>query len=137
MAYRGLAPCLVIAAGVGLVACGEDEVPPSIDIKIVEREDFTYSAGYGNGCRFKYQVINNTDDALSKLEAFILADDKFLFSISSELPPRGATARSSEVQENKRCREIPSDLGLRKTACALGTKTQDECFAILQLTLPE
>jgi hypothetical protein len=137
MAYKGLAPYLLVILGVALAACSEEEVPPSVDIKIVEREDFTYSAGYGNGCRFKYQIINNTDDQLAKLDAFILSEDKFLFSVSGELPPRGAMTRTTDVQQNKRCRNIPGDLGLRKTACALGSKSQDECFAILQLLPPE
>ena len=136
MAYRVVTSGLLVVAGMMLASCGEEEIPPSVDIKIVEREDFTYSAGYGNGCRFKYQIVNNTDDQLTKLEAFILADEKFLFSVSGELPPRGAMTRTSDVQDNKRCREISSDLGLRKTGCTLGTKTQDECFAILQLLPP-
>ena len=69
---------LILSASVVLMGCSE-EVPPSVNIEIVEREDFTYSAGYSNGCRFKFQIVNNTDDQLAKLEAFVLEDEKFLF----------------------------------------------------------
>ncbi len=126
----------VLSASFLLMGC-EEEIPPSVDIKIVEREDFTYSAGYSNGCRFKFQIINNTDDQLGKLEAFVTEDEKFLFSVSGELPPRGAMTRTTDVQQNKRCREIGQDLGLRKNACTLGTKSEDECFTILNLVAAE
>jgi hypothetical protein len=127
---------LILSASVVLMGCSE-EVPPSVNIEIVEREDFTYSAGYSNGCRFKFQIVNNTDDQLAKLEAFVLEDEKFLFSVSGELPPRGALTRTTDIQQNKRCREISQDLGLRKNTCTLGSRPQDECFGLLSLVVPE
>lgn len=126
-----------IAAALLLTACGEPEQTSSLDIQIVSREDFTYSAGYGNGCRFKVQVINNTDMALAKLDAFIMDDEEFLFSISSELPPMGASIRTHDVQQNKSCSEFGSDVKLKKNACSLGNKTQEECFTIMQITPPD
>lgn len=136
MTRRIMAAGWVLGASFLLMGC-EEEIPPSIDIKIVEREDFTYSAGYSNGCRFKFQVMNNTDDQLGKLEAFVLEDEKFLFSVSGELPPRGALTRTTDVQQNKRCREINAELGLRKNSCTLGARSQDECFTLVNLVIPE
>lgn len=126
-----------ISLMLSLTACGEPEKTNSLDIQIVDREDFTYSAGYGNGCRFKVQVINNTDLALTKLEAFIMNDDKLLFSISSELPPMGASIRTHDVQQNKSCSELGNDVKLKKNACSLGSMTQEECFSILKITPPD
>jgi hypothetical protein len=126
-----------IALAFSLAACGEPEKVNSLDIQIVDREDFTYSAGYGNGCRFKVQVINNTDLALAKLDAFIMVDEKFLFSISSELPPMGASIRTHDVQQNKSCSDIGNDVKLKKNICSLGSMTQEECFTILQITPPD
>lgn len=127
----------LILLATALTACGESETPASLDIQIVDREDFTYSAGYGNGCRFKVQVINNTDLPLSKLEAFIMDEDEFLFSISSELPAKGASIRTHDVQKNKSCNEIGADVKLKKNTCALGTMAESECFALLQITPPD
>lgn len=126
-----------ILLGMMLSACGEAETPASLDIQIVDREDFTYSAGYGNGCRFKVQVINNTDMPLSKLEAFIMDEEEFLFSISSELPAMGASIRTHDVQKNKSCSEISKEVKLKRNACALGTMAEPDCFAIMQITPPD
>ena len=137
MSLCKLAPWIAVIAGFGLTGCGDSETANSIDVKIVEREDFTYSAGYGYGCRFKVQIINNTDQQLEKLEAFIVEDGKYLFSISTELPPKGATMRTHDVQQNKRCREIGSAIDLRKNTCALGAISQEECFSFLQIVPPD
>ena len=128
---------VTLAAAVGLASCGEEEAVNSVDVKIVEREDFTYSAGYGNGCRFKVQVVNNTDQQLEKLEAFVVDDGEFLFSVGTELPPNGATMRTHDVQKNKRCKEIGQALDLRKNTCTLGAISQDECFSFLQIVPPD
>ncbi|MEQ8734953.1 MAG: hypothetical protein RIC29_08520 [Rhodospirillaceae bacterium] len=114
-------------------ACGETENSGTIDIKIIEREDFTYSAGYSNGCRFKVQVINNTEIALSSLDVFATADDEFLFSISSELPVNGASIRTHDVQQNQRCNEFSNDVKLKKNHCTLGTLSEAECFDAVQI----
>lgn len=127
----------MMAATLLLTGCGEEEPVNSVDVKIVEREDFTYSAGYSNGCRFKVQVINNTDQQLEKLETFVVDDGEFLFSVSAELPPKGATMRSHDVSKNKRCNEIGKALELRKNTCTLGTISQDECFGFLELVPPD
>lgn len=137
MGHRLFVPLIVMIAGFGLAGCGESEVVNSVDVKIVEHVDFTYSAGYGNGCRFKVQIINNTDQQLAKLEAFVIEDGEFLFSVSTELPPMGASTRTHDVQKNKRCREIGSALDLRKNTCSLGSISQDECFAFLQIVPPD
>lgn len=123
--------CVVL--GIGLSACGEPEVVNAINVRIVEMEDYTYSAGYGNGCRFTVQIVNNTEDQLEKLEAFVTEDGEFLFSVSAELPPMGASQRTHDVQQNRRCREIGKTLDLRKNKCDMGTISEDECFAFMQL----
>lgn len=136
MVQRWAVVCAVVST-LGLTACGEEEVVNSVDVKIVEREDFTYSAGYGNGCRFKVQIINNTEQQLERLEAFITEDGEFLFSVSGELPPMGASMRTHDVQQNRRCNEISSTLDLRKNTCTLGSISQEECFSFLQLVPPD
>lgn len=124
-------------AATALSACGDSDSSGTIDVRIVEREDFTYSAGYSNGCRFKVQVINNTDMPLNGLDVFILDQEDFLFSISSELPVNGASIRTHDVQQNKRCNEFSSEMKLRKNHCTLGALSETECFDIVQIVPPE
>lgn len=126
---------LTTALGLGLYGCDEPEPVNTINVKIVKMEDFTYSAGYGNGCRFTVQIVNNTENQLKKLEAFVTEDDKFLFSVSGELPPMGSLQRTHDVQQNRRCNEISETLDLRKNRCDMNMITQDECFASLQLSI--
>ena len=133
MSGRRIAPWIAVVLGLGLAGCGEPEVVNAVNVKIVEMEDYTYSAGYGNGCRFTVQIVNNTEDQLEKLEAFITEDGDFLFSVSTELPPMGATQRTHDVQQNRRCRDIGKSLDLRKNKCTMSTISEEECFAFLQL----
>lgn len=121
----------------GLSACGDSGQSGTLDIKIVEREDFTYSAGYGNGCRFKIQLVNNTGQHLSRLDAFVLEGDEYLFSVSGELPAQGSSMRSHDVQKNKRCNEISGTLELQKNACALNGVSETDCFELLQIVPPD
>ena len=123
-----------VPAAAGLASCGEEEVVNSVDVKIVEREDFTYSAGYSNGCRFKMEVNNNTDQQLEELNVFVVEDGEFLFSVVGELPPKGATMRT---QKNRQCKDISQALELKKNTCTLGAISQDECFSFLQLVPPD
>lgn len=130
-------PFAAVLALVGLSACDESNDAGSLDIKIVEREDFTYSAGYGNGCRFKVELVNNTDQPLSRVEAFVMDGDEYLFSVSGELPVKGSSTRSHDVQKNKRCNELGKELELKKNTCALGSMPEADCFAILQFVTPD
>jgi hypothetical protein len=136
MVYQSTRLWIAAILTLGLSGCGESEKVGTVDVKIVEREDFTYSEGYSNGCRFKVQIINNTDMPLAKLEAFIMDGEEFLFSISGELPIMGASIRTHDVQQNKRCKEIGRDLNLKKNACSLGTKSAAECYALMQIVPP-
>ncbi|MDE0799503.1 MAG: hypothetical protein OSB02_02045 [Rhodospirillaceae bacterium] len=68
-----------------LTAYVEPEKTRSLDIRIVDRENFTYTDRYKNGFSFKVRFINKTDAALAKPEAFIMDHEQLLFSISSEL----------------------------------------------------
>lgn len=120
-------------AALAFSACSETENPGTIDIKIIEREDFTYSAGYSNGCRFKVQVINNTEMPLASLDVFAMDDEEFLFSISSELPVKGTSMRTHDVQQNKRCGEFGSDVKLKKNHCTLGTLSETGCFDAIRI----
>lgn len=121
----------------GLSACEESSDTGTLDIKIVAREDFTYSAGYGNGCRFKVQLINNTDQHLSSVDAFLMDGEERLFSVSGELPVSGSLLRSHDVQLDKRCNEIGRDLKLKKNSCVLGALPEADCFALLQIVPPD
>lgn len=127
----------VVLAAAGLASCGEEEVVNSVDVEIVEREDFTYSVGYSNGYRFKMQVINNTDQQLEELNIFVVEDGEFLFSVVGELPPKGATMRTHDIQKNRQCKDISQALELKKNTCTLGAIPQDERFSFLQLVPPD
>lgn len=127
----------LVLALLSLTACEERNDTGTLDIKIVEREDYTYSAGYGNGCRFKVQLVNNTNQHLSQVDAFILDGDERLFSVSGEVPVNGSALRSHDVQLNKRCNEIGKDLELQKNRCVLGALPEADCFALLQIVPPD
>ncbi|NKB43909.1 MAG: hypothetical protein GKS03_06475 [Alphaproteobacteria bacterium] len=129
----GISAALVLT----LISCGEPEEISTLDVQIVDREDFTYSAGYGYGCKFKVQIVNNTKMNLTKLEAFIMDEDTFLFSVNAKLPSMGSSIRTHDVQQNKRCNEIGKDVKLKKNACSLGTMSEPECFEILQISPPD
>ena len=137
MAQQSARLGILVALAFALSACGEAEEVSSLDVQIVDREDFTYSAGYGYGCRFKVQVVNNTNMDLTKLEAFMMDEDTFLFSVNAKLPAKGASIRTHDVQQNKRCNEIGKEIKLKKNACSLGTMAEPECFAILQISPPD
>lgn len=122
---------------VGLSACGDSNTADTLDIKIVEKEDFTYSAGYGSGCRFKVQLVNNTAHHLSHIDAFVLDGEEYLFSVSGEVPVQGSSMRSHDVQKNKRCNEIGKELELKKNSCSLGTLSEADCFARVQIVPPD
>lgn len=128
------AAALVVA---GLSGCGESNDLGTLEIKIVEREDYTYSAGYGNGCRFKVELVNNTDQPVSRVEAFVMDGEEYLFSVSGELPVNGSTTRSHDVQKNKRCNEIGKELKLQKNTCELGAMPEADCFALIQIVPPD
>jgi hypothetical protein len=136
MAQQSARLGILAALSIALSACGEPEQVNSLDVQIVDREDFTYSAGYGYGCRFKVQIVNNTDMDLAKLDAFIMEEDTRLFSISAKLPAQGASIRTHEVQQNKRCKEIGREVKLKKNSCSLGSMPEPECFEILQISPP-
>lgn len=137
MAHQTARLGVFMALAVALSACGEPEEVNSLDVQIVDREDFTYSAGYGYGCCFKVQIVNNTNMNLAKLEAFIMDEDTFLFSVNAQLPAQGASIRTHDIQQNKRCQEIGKEVKLKKNACSLGSMTEPECFAILQISPPD
>ena len=133
IAQVGIAAALALAVS----ACGEPEDASSLDVQIVDREDFTCSAEYGYGCRFKVRIVNNTKMDFAKLEAFIMDDDTSLFSINAQLPADGASIRTHDVQQNKRCGEIGKEVKIKKNSCALVSMSEPERFAILQLSPPD
>ncbi len=133
MSTNRWAPLISLILGFGLAGCGESETVNAINVRIVEMEDFTYTAGYRNGCRFTVQIVNNTEDQLEKLEAVVTEDGERLFSVTAELPPMGASQRTHDVQQNRRCREIGKTLDLRKSKCTMSTISEEECFGFLAL----